>query len=545
MFRKTDTAQQGSLLSSVFQYLTAGSSKRFTDETAWQNIFYKQVVCRIDENIFSILFSSDNGAPNASIRKLIGMMILKEGEGYSDQKLFENCHFNLLTRKALGLINMDDPVPAESTYYLLRKRITEYHKETGIDLFEKTFQKITKGQIIDFEVSGQSIRMDSKLIGSNIAFYSRYELIHKSLVLYYKHAYEKPFKFLSDQERAELDEFVTEKSSATVYRSTKSQIKERLISLGKLIYKILNTVSESNNTHYQTLKRVFEEQYKILDDNKIEITPDKEITAKSVQSPYDTECDFRIKTGKKTKGYNHNITETCDPTNLINLITDTQTAPATHPDNKFTEPAIKNSQEILSDNVENAHTDGAYNSEENQTFTKKENMNFYLTGFQGPTGQYDLTIKDGKIQVYDNLTNTQIPVTVTKNNKYRIKTKTGYRYFTDKQIESCRLRKQAEQLPKEIRDKRNNVEATIFQLAYHLRKDKTKYRGFFKNKIWAIFRSLWINFVRIAGNLIKGSQKTETNVRNALCFSVFVNFIFLIFNLTRLESYKNSNCKLS
>jgi len=545
MFRKTDTAQQGSLLSSVFQYLTAGSSKRFTDETAWQNIFYKQVVRRIDENIFSILFSSDNGAPNAPIRTLIGMMILKEGEGYSDQKLFENCHFNLLTRKALGLINMDDPVPAESTYYMLRKRITEYHKETGIDLFEKTFQKITKGQIIDFEVSGQSIRMDSKLIGSNIAFYSRYELIHKSLVLYYKHAYEKPFKFLSDQERAELDEFVTEKSSATVYRSTKSQIKERLISLGKLIYKILNTVTESDNTHYQTLKRVFEEQYKILDDNKIKITPDKEITAKSVQSPYDTECDFRTKTGKKTKGYNHNITETCDPTNLINLITDTQTAPATHPDNKFTEPAIKNSQEILSDNVENAHTDGAYNSEKNQTFTKKENINFYLTGFQGPTGQYDLTVKDGKIQVYDNLTNTQIPVTVTKNNKYRIKTKTGYRYFTDKQIESCRLRKQAEQLPKEIRNKRNNVEATIFQLAYHLRKDKTKYRGFFKNKIWAIFRSLWINFVRIAGNLIKGSQKIETNVRNALCFSVFVNFIFLIFNLTRLESYKNSNCKLS
>ena len=545
MFRKTDTAQQGSLLSSVFQYLTAGSSKRFTDETAWQNIFYKQVVCRIDENIFSILFSSDNGAPNASIRTLIGMMILKEGEGFSDQKLFENCHFNLLTRKALGLINMDDPVPAESTYYLLRKRITEYHKETGIDLFEKTFQKITKGQIIDFEVSGQSIRMDSKLIGSNIAFYSRYELIHKSLVLFYKHTCKKQFELLSDQERAELDEFVTEKSSATVYRSTKSQIKERLISLGKLIYKILNTVPESDDAHYQTLKRVFEEQYKILGDNKIEITPDKEITAKSVQSPYDTECDFRIKTGKKTKGYNHNVTETCDSTNPINLITDTQTAPATHPDNKFTEPAIKNSQEILSDKIENAHTDGAYNSEENQTFTKEEDINFYLTGFQGPTGQYDLTIKDGKIQVYDNQTNTQIPVTVTKNNKYRIKTKTGYRYFTDKQIESCRLRKQAEQLPKEIRNKRNNVEATIFQLAYHLRKDKTKYRSLFKNKIWAIIRSLWINFVRIAGNLIKGSQKIEANVRNALHFSVFGNFIFLIFNLTRLESCKNSNCKLS
>jgi len=69
------------------------------------------------------------------------MMILKEGEGYSDQKLFENCHFNLLTRKVLGLTNIDDPVPAESTYYLLRKRIADYYKETGTDLFEKIFKK--------------------------------------------------------------------------------------------------------------------------------------------------------------------------------------------------------------------------------------------------------------------------------------------------------------------------------------------------------------------------------------------------------------------
>jgi len=237
----------------------------------------------------------------------------------------------------------------------------------------------------------------------------------------------------------------------------------------------------------------------------------KEITVKSIQSPYDTECDFRIKTGKKTKGYDHNIT-------------DIQIAPATQADNEFLEPSIKKSQKILTDKIENSHSDGAYNSEANQTFTKEENINFFLTVFQGSTGRYDLTIKNDNVQIVDTKTNTQTPVTLTKNNKYRIKTKTAYRYFTDKQIESCYLRKQVEQLPKEKKDKRNNVEATIFQLSYHLRKDKTKYRSIFKNKIWAILRSLCINFVRITGSLTQKSKRMVINVNYASYFNVFVNF---------------------
>jgi hypothetical protein len=44
-------------------------------------------------------------------------------------------------------------------------------------LFEKAFAQITKTQMIDFYVSGKKIRMDSKLLGSNIAWLSRYELI--------------------------------------------------------------------------------------------------------------------------------------------------------------------------------------------------------------------------------------------------------------------------------------------------------------------------------------------------------------------------------
>ena len=542
MFRKTDTSRQLSLQSSVYQHLNSNSSELFTDEDGWHNVFYKQVVSRIDENLFSELYSSDKGSPNAPIRTLIGMMILKEGAGYSDKKLFENCRFNLLTRKALGYINIDDPIPVESTYYLLRKRIEDYYREKGVDLFEVNFKRITTGQIIEFEVSGESIRMDSKLIGGNIAFYSRYELIHKTLTLFHKNIYKKQVKLLSKKDRDILDGFVKEKSSATVYNSTKKQITDRLMILGKLIYTILNTVKEGDNKHYQTLRQVFNEQFKVLADDEIEITPSKEITAKSVQSPHDTDCDFRSKDGKNTKGYNQNITETCGKENSVNLITDIQTAPATYPDNKFTKPAIEKSQELLQDKIKNVHTDGAYNSQKNQEFTKGEDINFYLTGFQGKPGRYDLTIKNGELHVFDKQNSTEVEISRTKNNKYRIKTEKGYRYFTDNEIESCRLRKQVEELPKEIGDKRNNVEATIYQLAYYLRKDKTKYRGYFKNKIWAILRSLWVNFARIAKHLTESVKKAQSNVINTLHYAVFIQVLFFPATLTRLDLLKK--CKM-
>ena len=81
---------------------------------------------------------------------------------------------------------MSDPLPVESTYYLLRKRVYDHQKQCGEDLMGKVFAHITRGQIKEFDVNGRNIRMDSKLIGSNIALFTRYEIIHETLCMFYK-----------------------------------------------------------------------------------------------------------------------------------------------------------------------------------------------------------------------------------------------------------------------------------------------------------------------------------------------------------------------
>ena len=185
MFKKTSENSQLDIFTTE-NYLNGTSLKFYNDKGSWHNLFREQVYARVDEEIFSILYSDGMGAPNASIRVLVSMMILKEGQGWSDAQLFEYCRFHSLIRSALGYFNMKDTITAESTYYLFRKKVVEYERSNEINLIENAFASVTKGQAMDFEVSGKQIRMDSKLMGSNIAWYSRFELVHESLRLLWK-----------------------------------------------------------------------------------------------------------------------------------------------------------------------------------------------------------------------------------------------------------------------------------------------------------------------------------------------------------------------
>lgn len=73
-----------------------------------------------------------------------------------------------------------------------------------------------------------------------------------------------------------------------------------------------------------------------------------------------------------------NITETCDrPENgkiVLNLITDTEVAVASAPDNGFLEQALVHTQETVSDKIEKVYADGAYHSTDNQEYCRDEDQ---------------------------------------------------------------------------------------------------------------------------------------------------------------------------
>ena len=80
----------------------------------------------IDEEIFKPLYTTemdDNcvGRPNDHIRILVAMIILKEGIGCSDEQLYVYCRFNLLYRRALGMVSLDEQCPTSDSYYGFRR----------------------------------------------------------------------------------------------------------------------------------------------------------------------------------------------------------------------------------------------------------------------------------------------------------------------------------------------------------------------------------------------------------------------------------------
>ncbi len=504
MFKKTNKDVQLDAFSGVPGMLSNRSFKQYNDARKWHNLFRHQVVNRIDESLFKVLFNESMGAPNAPISVLVGMMILKESFGWSDSQLFEQGRFNLLVRSALGLYNLNEEIPAASTYYLLRNKIHAYNKEHNDDLFERVFKKITEGQIKEFSVDGRSIRMDSKLIGSNIAVFSRYEIIHSTLILFYKSLEESRIKQIGKKLRIRLNEIADEESQKVVYRSTREEINRKIKELGELIYQVLRAVKDESNEYYHLLKRVFNEQYKVLDGNVVELRPKEEIQSHSVQSPHDPECAYRNKGDQKVKGYSVNITETNSQTSL-NLITSVQVDKANVADTSFVESAVESTRELTGQPIEKVYADGAYQQPENDLIG--ENIDMVYTGIQGSTPRFELEMTIEGLRVIDTKTGELFIAQLSrktcrsKQNSWYIEVDNERIYFKPKAIRASLLRRQLRERPPEELRKRNNVEATIYHLGHTLRKGKTKYRGLFKQKVWAICRSLWINLVRIVNYL--------------------------------------------
>ena len=527
MFKKSRKTTEVNMFSNVEQHLRGAQQLEFQDSSAWYNVFYKNFTSQIDETIFSPLYCLDNGRTNSSIRLLVSMITMKHGHDWTDAQLFESANFNLVVRRALGLTNLDDAVPSPSTYYFFRKSLYEYEQKTGVNLFDLCFEQVTGQQVLDFEVNGKMVRMDSKLFNSNISKLTLLQLFLGVLLKFYNSLLKIDKAELLDKDKELFNNLVTKSAINYTFHLNKAQATEKLDYCFDLTKRLLQKFEESysDTESYNLLLRLYNEQKSADALSLRKYDGDNNGVGKNLQSPHDNTAGYRTKKnaqGKDTnvRGYVTNLTETCsipEPKDAVKddenevkqeikvkpleLITAVETKNVAEPDTEFFQSAIAAHEKVAKQEVETSLTDGAYNSTLNVEFAEKKNIKWYLTAIQGFKGNFSFEKIDGEdcYNVTD-LTTGKIYKSTgsSKKGAYRITLENGKnRYFKIEQITNSFRRAEIKNHPDYVQGLRANTPSTLHQVFCKLNGNKRRYRGLHKNHLYALTRSLWANITRI------------------------------------------------
>ena len=407
MFKKNPRSKQPLLLSDV-QDLPARNLKYL--ENSWAATFRREVFLRIPEDRFAVLYDPDPSRPNTPVNILVGLNVLKEWHNWSDEEMYEHYLFDLQVRYALGCDAFGEGDFELRTMYNFRHRVSEHALKTGENLFQVVFEEISDEQIQKWNINTKIQRMDSTQILSNIADLSRLELL--VMVMQRLH------RILSEAEQAQYAQifqpFVKESAGQYTYRiKGKEAVWERIQQVGAVLYQVLQTLANAYQEHavYQVAARFFEENFKLVE-TQVQAKTNAEIQPGCLQSLDDVEAGFRRKGHHTYKGYVANVSETCDPGNPLQLITQVQVQSNPTSDIELLEQALPELKWRME--LEQLVTDGAYTGPTVDKALRTHRVEQITTGLIGalpvhPNGQLSMSDFEMDIDQEENLVQLTCP----------------------------------------------------------------------------------------------------------------------------------------
>lgn len=374
MFRKNDSHLQAPLFSSLDE-LPPKLQKRL--EASWAGAFYHGFFRQIDEALFAVLYAEEDSRPNVPVNVLVGLEVLKAGNGWTDEEMYDAFCYDLQVRYALGYRSLAEGHFELRTVYNFRKRLSEHMQKRGENLIGKVFEDVTDKQLQALSVKTGKLRMDSTQVASNIQNGSRLQLLVEVL--------RRMHRLLSEEEQAYYEAlfapYIKDKANHFVYRLRGAYL-DHIQQIGVVMAQLLADLAEGYGEApaYQMLKRVFEEHF-VWTEQEQRPKLGQELSADSLQSPDDWEASYRKKREEGYVGYVSNVTETCDPENGLQLIVHMQTEANVSDDAALLEEALPQLKERL--DVEEMYTDGAYNSEDVDKLMRDLEVELHQTAIRG------------------------------------------------------------------------------------------------------------------------------------------------------------------
>lgn len=378
MFRKNEEHRQQSFFSGHYLLPDRLQEKLLT---SWAETFYRELFCRIDEEIFAPLYSEEASRPNTPVNVLMGLEILKSGFGWSDEELYEQVCFNLQVRHALGQDDLRSEIFTLRTLYNFRRRVREYADETGINVIQQVFEQVTDEQLKAVKLATGWQRMDSTQVLSNLAEMSRLGLLVAVLQAVHRQLPE-PMKEECAQRWAR---YLEGRPHQVCYRIAVDEVEDHLVIIGQELWAVGAALAEQapDSEVLGLVQRVLEEQYEQDSEGNVHPRPKEEIGSDSLQSPHDPDATYRIKGGATySGGYVANVSETADPENDVQLITDVQVEPNRADDAALMEQSLDD-QTRRGIEVNQVTVDGGYTGPKGEAACGKHDVTLRPTRMRG------------------------------------------------------------------------------------------------------------------------------------------------------------------
>jgi len=536
MFRKNSGHLQQSFINGLNE-LPEKLQERLED--SWSSTFYKNIFVHIEEEAYAELYANIASRPNVAVNILVGLEILKAGNGWSDEEMYDNVCYNVQVRHALGLRNLGEGYFGIRTVYVFRHRLVKHMQQTGENLFEQTFEQVTKEQLAKFSLKTKRQRIDSTQIASNIREMSRLQLLVEIL--------QRVYRMLNEGEQihweSDFAAYLKGTSGQYTWRlKGKEAHRPHLEGIGKLMSRLVEELADDYQDHesYQILLRVFKEHFN-QSDTGVDPKDGSDLSASNLQSPDDLEASYRSKRGESYIGYVANITETSAEENDFQLILKVQVEPNTTDDAKMLAeivPDLKNKH-----GLELMDADGAYGSpdvDQVMAVHKVELCQTALRGRQPKEGSFNLA--DCKLELNpDN--RTLLNVTAPDGTKLKVEqgrkehryilrspqavTASSSSYYISKQDVAVALRRQRSKEPNpDGKNPRAAVEATIGAIKRPFGNDKLPVRGKFRMASMVTGAAAMVNLRRIQRFQVEKRKKAL----NLALKNGSQNPLFLFFN---------------
>ena len=332
-------------------------------DTSKEKWFYNLILRNVNENNFKPLYSEKASRPNVAVNILVSALILKELKGISYDELMESVMFDLRFKAALGLVSIDEVPFSRGTLFDFQNRILEHEQQTGINLIEQVFDNLTAKQIKQLSLKTDIQRTDSTLISSNIRKYSRIQLLIEVLIRLERILDETDKQLIGEQ----LQAYLKTGSDKYVYGLKSNELPRELEKLGKVYHAVHTQISGEDKytgqKEFINFVRVYTEHIVVVN-QEISSKPTEELNSGMLQSPDDQDATYRKKKEQHSKGYTINGTETANPDNPLQLITDIAVNPNNIDDPQILYNRIDKIKEKTPE-INEIHTDGGFGSEDN------------------------------------------------------------------------------------------------------------------------------------------------------------------------------------